>query len=333
MEEAVRDYYGSRVQRTEDLSYSACCVADYDPAQLSHLTEEVLERRYGCGSPLPELLEDLTVLDLGCGAGADAFVASRLVGPSGRVIGVDMTPEQLEVARRNVAPVTANLGYAEPNVAFLDGHIEEIPAEDASVDVVISNCVINLSTDKRAVFAEINRVLRPGGEFYISDIVADRRVPARLQADELLWSECLTGAAYEEDLRRITTEAGFPDTRVVSRRRLDEVIEGVRFDAIVLRGFRLDLEDACEDFGQVAVYGGTIPGHPDRLVFDDHHVFPAGDAVRICGNTSDMLTGSRYAEHFRVSPPLGHLGRFDCSTPAEAVEPDTADGSPAGACC
>ena len=161
--EFVSKFYGQEVQKTEDLIFDACCVADYDLSLLTPITNEVKERRYGCGSPLPELLNGLTVLDLGSGAGIDVFIAAQLVGPQGRVIGVDMTDEQLDIARRNVDPIMKNIGYEKSNVEFLKGRIEEIPVESGTVDVVISNCVINLSENKEAVFKEIWRVLKPGG--------------------------------------------------------------------------------------------------------------------------------------------------------------------------
>ncbi len=331
--EFVSDFYGKEVQKTEDLIFDACCVADYDLALLQPITDEVKARRYGCGSPIPPLLRGRTVLDLGCGAGIDCFIAAQLVGPEGRVIGVDMTAEQLEVARRNVAPIMANLGYASSNVTFLEGRIEEIPVESGSVDVVISNCVINLSTAKERVFAEIARVLKPGGEFYIADIVADRRVPAHLKEDKRLYSECLSGAAYAEDLRRIMVRAGFEDVRTVSSRLLRDEIEGIRFRSVVLRGFKLELEDRCEDYGQVAVYKGTIPEHTARFTLDQGHVFRAGNPVRICRNTAEMLTGSRFGAHFVVSPALMHLGLFDCSPqPGSAAEDDAPACGPSGCC-
>lgn len=325
IQEAVSRYYGEQIQKTQDLKYDACCVADYDPELLKLLTPEVLERRYGCGSPLPEALTGQTVLDLGCGAGADCFIAAQLVGPSGKVIGLDMTPAQLQIARRNVAPHMANFGYAKPNVEFVDGLIEQIPLPDASVDVVISNCVINLSTDKSKVFEEIWRVLRPGGELYIADIVADRRVPARLMEDNELWSECLVGAAYSQDLGRMMWRAGFEDVRTVSARRLADHVEGIGFESRLIRAFKLELEPTCEDYGQVAIYRGTIAGHERGWWLDQAHGFEAGRAVRVCKNTADMLKGSRFGAHFIVSEPLAHLGPFDCSAPvgegAESMMP------------
>ncbi len=334
IKESVSVYYGQTIKKTEDFSYNACCVADYDKSLLEKITPEVLEKRYGCGSPLPVLLEGKTVLDLGSGAGIDCFIASQLVGEKGHVIGIDMTDEQLEIANRNIAPHMKNFGYGKPNIEFKKGFIEEIPVPDSSVDVVISNCVINLSPTKDQVFAEIYRILKPGGEFYISDIVADRRVPQRLQDDEELWGECLTGAAYVDDLRRITEKAGFFDIRTVSSRFTD-LVEGIRFYSRNIRGFKIELEDRCEDYGQVVIYNGTIWGHDSKFELDQNHLFHAGVPERVCKNTADMLSQSRYADHFQVSAPMSHLGLFDCSadTPASSGAPTTINLPESSGCC
>ena len=330
-QEFLSEFYGKTVQKTEDLIFDACCVAEYDLALLGPITDEVKARRYGCGSPIPAVLDGCTVLDLGSGAGIDCFIAAQLVGPDGKVIGVDMTDEQLEVARRNIAPIMTNIGFERPNVEFRKGRIEEIPVDDASLDVVISNCVINLSSDKTTVFKEIWRALKPGGEFYISDIIADRRIPAALEADERLYSECLSGAAYFGDLRRTMRAAGFEDVRVVSERPLGDVIEGIHFSAVNLRGFKVALEDECEDYGQVAVYRGTIPNQEASFLLDSGHLFKAGKAERVCKNTADMLTQSRYSQHFVVSPELFHMGIFDCGPSDDAA--DDTDQIVIGKCC
>lgn len=326
LQQAIARYYGETLEGSDDLEYDACRVTGYDPALLERLTDEVVETRYGCGSPIPKLLEGMTVLDLGCGSGADCFIAAQLVGEEGRVIGVDMTEGQIEIARRNIAPHMENFGYAESNVEFHQSRIEDLPLEDDSVDLVISNCVVNLTTDKQAVFDEIWRVLRPGGEFSISDIVADRRLPAHLREDTELWSECLGGALYRGDLRRVTQNAGFADIRTVSSRQTADVIEGVRFYSDVFRGFKVDLEDRCEDYGQVAMYRGTIPGAESAFRLDRGHDFEAGEAQRVCRNTARIITETRYGEHFDVSEPLQHLGEFDCSSP-QTSSPQTREES------
>ncbi len=343
--EQVREYYGKILQRSTDLKTSACCPVESMPRHLHGLIDdiepEVLERFYGCGAPIPYALEGCAVLDLGCGTGRDAYLASRLVGEDGRVIGIDMTDEQLEVAERCLKPQMQRYGYSHPNVEFRLGYMEDLRGagiEDASVDVVISDCVINLSPHKERVFAEIFRVLKPGGELYFSDVFADRRLPAHLMTDPVLHGECLAGAMYEEDFRRMMYALGYADVRSVCRSpiriesaEIERRIGMARFSSITVRAFKLDrLEDRCEDYGQVATYLGTIGGYPHRVRLDDHHEFETGNAMRVCGNTAAMLTDTRLAAHFRVQGDrCTHFGRFDCA-PAQGIEPDGLDGA---GCC
>ncbi len=327
--DAVRRYYGEVLKTSADLQTSACCLAEAMPRHLvpllSDIHPEVRERFYGCGSPLPPGLEGATVLDLGCGSGRDCYLLSRLVGPQGRVIGIDMTEAQMAVARRHLGYHAEKFGYA--NVEFRQGYIEDLEAAgiaDASVDVVISNCVLNLSPDKARVFHEIFRVLKPGGELYFSDVFADRRIPDALARDPVLLGECLGGALYVEDFRRLMAGAGCLDARVVasaplsiSHPEIEHKIGFVRFHSMTVRAFKLRLEDRCEDFGQVATYLGSLPEHPHHFELDDHHRFETGRPMLVCGNTADMLQRTRYARHFRVSGDKAtHFGLFDCSAPA-----------------
>ncbi len=335
----IQQYYGETLAGTSDLKTGACCSPDAMPAHLrswlGQLPRAVTDRFYGCGSPIPAALEGATVLDLGCGTGRDAFLVSRLVGATGRVIGLDMTPAQLEIARQARAPHREVTGLA--NLDFRDGRIEDLAAagiEDASVDVVISNCVLNLSADKARVFAEILRVLKPGGELYFSDVYADRRIPRELLDDPVLRGECLSGALYMEDFRRLLLAQGVADYRITARSPvplLDADIEArigmVGFESITVRAFKLDLEDRCEDFGQAATYLGSIAHHPHRFKLDDHHLFERDRPMLVCGNTAAMLTDTRYGAHFDVSPRRSHFGLFAaCAVPV-------ADASATGACC
>ncbi len=337
----VREYYGTVLGSSDDLKTSACCAAQAPPphlaAILAQIHPEVLDRFYGCGTPLPPALDGATVLDLGCGTGRDAYVLSRLVGPEGRVIGIDMTPEQLDVARRHRDHHAAAFGYEQPNVEFVDGYIEDLAAPgvaDASVDVVVSNCVLNLSPDKPRVLREIFRVLRTGGELYFSDVYADRRVPAELAADPVLLGECLGGALYVEDLRRELAAAGCLDARVceTSPIALEDPAVAARaghiaFTSQTIRAFKLDLEDRCEDYGQTAAYRGTISEHPDAFELDDHHRFETGRPVPVCRNTALMLSATRYAAHFAIDGDGStHRGLFDCA-------PAAAPTAPRSSCC
>lgn len=328
---AVRDYYGRVLQSSTDLKTSACCTAEAMPAHLrpllNNIHAEVQDRFYGCGSPLPPALEGCTVLDLGCGTGRDCYLLSQLVGPQGHVIGVDMTEEQLAVARRTQDYHADKFGYA--NVEFRQGYIEDLAGAgiaDASVDVVVSNCVMNLSPDKPRLFSEVMRVLKPGGELYFSDVFVDRRIPAQLAADPVLLGECLGGALYVEDFRRIMEQVGCADARLCASSPIslhDPEIAGkighLRFESRTLRAFKLMLEDRCEDYGQVARYLGSIAEHPQAFELDDHHRFETGRPMLVCGNTADMLSSTRYAPHFAIDGDKSvHYGLFDCTPPAAA---------------
>lgn len=176
----------------------------------------------GCGNPqaIAALKPGETVLDLGSGAGFDSFLAARAVGPTGRVIGVDMTPEMVSKARKN----SANGGY--DNVEFRIGEIESLPVADATVDVIISNCVINLSPDKPRVFREAFRVLKPGGRLAVSDIVALAPIPDELRKDWELYTGCVSGASLVDDLKAMLKQAGFTDIRIVRKGESREIIGG-----------------------------------------------------------------------------------------------------------
>lgn len=334
---AVRSYYGETLQSSRDLRTTACCSIDAMPEHLrtilARLHPEVLDRFYGCGSPLPPALGGMTTLDMGCGSGRDAYLLSNLVGEQGRVIGVDMTAQQLEVAKRHRDFHARAFGHDRSNVTFHLGDLADLATlgiKDASVDVVVSNCVLNLVPDKRRVFAEILRVLRPGGELYFSDVYSDRRLPRELLADPVLLGECLAGALYVEDFRRLLAELGVADVRMCARspimltdKTIEQRIGFAHFESITWRAFKLPLEDRCEDYGQVATYLGTIPAHPHRFVLDEHHLFESGKPLRVCGNSADMLAGSRYAAHFRVDgDKRRHFGLFDCA-PATSTSAST----------
>ncbi|MBI4557089.1 MAG: methyltransferase domain-containing protein [Candidatus Hydrogenedentes bacterium] len=343
----LKEYYGKILRSSEDLKTNACCctndgMAPSVKAALAEINDEVLTRFYGCGSPLPSLLKGCTVLDLGCGSGRDAFLASRLVGPAGSVIGIDMTDEQLSVARRNLPSQMKRFGYTRPNVEFLQGYMEDLGTlgvADNSIDVVISNCVLNLSLHKEAVFSEIFRVLKPGGELFFSDVFSGRRIPAKFHNDPVLHGECLAGAMYREDFRRILRRAGCLDFRVTSDRRIDigspEIeakIGMVDFHSVTVRAFKLDcLEDICEDYGQVAIYDGTITEWPHHFDLDDHHRLFTKKPMLVCGNTAAMLQETRYGAHFIVHGDRSqHFGAFDCAPGAVKVTKNAGSG---GACC
>jgi arsenite methyltransferase len=349
-EEVVRDevkeYYGKILAKTEDLKTNACCTAEAPPPHvrdaLAKVHPDVLAKYYGCGLVAPELLEGLRVLDLGCGSGRDVYVLASLVGEKGFVAGVDMTQEQLSVARAATDHHAKAHGWAEPNVAFHHGFIErlgEIGLADGSFDVVVSNCVVNLSPDKRAVLAEAYRVLRPGGELYFSDVYASRRVPTELRTDATLHGECLAGALYWNDFVHLAKECGFGDPRLVKDapielgdRAIEEKIGHIDFYSATYRLFKLDgLEPDCEDYGQAVVYRGTVPRCARAFELDGHHRIETGKVFPVCGNTWRMLAETRFAPHFDFIGNFDtHYGIFDgCG---KSLPFTTADKAP-GACC
>ena len=223
----VKDYYGKTLQTSADLKTEACCTPDDMPGYvkrlLANVHDEVLAKYYGCGLVTPMALEGARILDLGCGSGRDVYALAQLVGPKGEVVGVDMTAEQLAVARAHVEWHRKKFGFKKSNVRFLDGYIEklgDLGLKPGSFDIIISNCVINLSTDKLAVLKGAYDLLKPGGEMYFSDVYADRRLPDAVRNDPVLYGECLGGALYWNDFHTLAKQAGFLDPRLVDDRPL-----------------------------------------------------------------------------------------------------------------
>ncbi len=353
----VQDYYGKVLSTSADLKTSACCSPGSVPpglrGALANVHDEVKSKYYGCGFVAPEHLEGMRVLDLGSGSGQDAYVLAQMVGPKGRVTGVDMTAEQLAVARRHIDWHTKKFGYCCPNVSFVEGYIEELDKlglEPRSFDIVISNCVINLSPDKAAVLRGVKKLLKPGGEMYFADVYADRRLTDEIKADPVLLGECLGGALYWGDFLDIAREAGFGDARLVTSRLMsvdDPVLAAkcgaARFYSATYRLFNLDaLEPRCEDYGQAVVYNGGIPGHADTFQLDTHHRIETGKVFPVCGNTFRILSESRFAPHFTfVGDFSRHYGIFPgCGVHMPLETGDVAPASTAvvaasnsGGCC
>ena len=352
--ESVKNYYGKVLSSSSDLKTNACTTSDAPPAvvrkALTKVPKAVTDRYYGCGTPIPMGVGGLDVLDLGSGSGQDCYIAAALVGESGSVTGVDMTDEQLEVANKSAdGYCIETLGYKEPNLSFKKGYIEfleDAGIEPESMDLVISNCVINLSPDKRKVIQGVYTALREGGELYFSDVYCDRRLPEAVRTHDVLLGECLGGALYIEDFRRICHDVGFTDPRqhsaspiVVTDPELKELCGEAKFYSITYRCFKLsNLETLCEDYGQVAYYKGTLPESPHTYTLDDHHVFEANRPMLVCGNTAAMVEDSWLGDHFTVVGDTStHYGLFDCSTPPAPAAASGGDAAPAaaagGACC
>ena len=270
-------------------------------------------------------------------------MTSYLVGENGFVIGVDMTDEQLNVGKRHIRSQMERFGFSKENVEFKKGYIEDLKSihiDDNSVDIVISNCVINLSPAKEKVFKEIFRILKPGGELYFSDVFSGCRVPEDLKSNPTLYGECLGGALYIEDFRRMLHRLGYPDYRVTKQSYIDitnddiEKLAGrIDFYSMTIRVFKLDnLEDICEDYGQLAIYKGTINDSPHYFLLDNHHTFQVGKPLPVCGNTASMLQETRYKKHFQIIGDRSvHFGPFAGCGNLPALDSKTELST--GSCC
>ena len=350
VERIVKNRYAAGAEK---LSPDLCCPVDYDPRYLKVIPDEVLERDYGCGDPSRHLHSGETVLDLGSGCGKICFIASQVVGPSGCVIGVDMTTEMLDVARRNEPVVADRLGYA--NIEFRRGRIQDLAldldqldaqlaahpvtnSEDLlaaeamadelrrdqpmiateSVDAVVSNCVLNLVENghKEKLFAEIFRVLKKGGRAVISDIVSDEPIPHAMQQDPELWSGCISGALTESDFLEAFEAAGFHGLRILERQVEPwQTVEGIEFRSLTLEAFK-GKQGPCLERNQAVIYRGPFKKVKD----DDDHVYYRGQRMAVCDKTFRLLRKDPYADRFEfVEPletvPLEKAERFDCSRP------------------
>lgn len=361
-ETAVRKRYAAAAQEQEP---ALCCPVDYNADFLKVIPQEVIERDYGCGDPSKYVRAGETVLDLGSGGGKICFIASQVVGAKGRVIGVDMNDTMLDLARRSQGEVAAKIGY--DNVEFrkgkiqdmaidrdvLDAFLKENPVNDEaslqrfeaftaemrhespmiptnSVDVVVSNCVLNLVDpgEKAKLFAEIFRVLRPGGRAVISDIVADEAVPDHLQADAEMWSGCISGAFQESEFLDAFAAAGFYGIEMpILQKDAWRTVEGIEFRSATVIAYK-GKEGPCIEHNEAVIYKG-----PFRCVYDDDgHVFKRGIRTAICRKTFDILTRAPYAEHFigiqpRVAIDPAKAEPFDCAAGKEVRSPRVTKGA------
>lgn len=251
--ENVQDYYSKELQQSSDLKTDACCskaeIPSFIKNILTKIHPEVLSRYYGCGLVFPPKLEGCRVLDLGCGSGRDVYILSSLVGQQGHVVGVDMTKEQLDIANGFIDYHRKQFGFEKSNVEFRLGKIEELTDDCElqinSFDVVVSNCVVNLSPDKKKVLEQVYQMLKPGGEFYFSDVYSDRLVPEALRQNKILWGECLSGAIRESDLVSNALDIGFTRPLLVTQQpigvnnmELEELIGDIKFTSSTYRLFK-----------------------------------------------------------------------------------------------
>jgi arsenite methyltransferase len=347
-EAIVRQRYAAGATERAD---NLCCSVEYESEYLKVIPQEVIERDYGCGDPSPYLREGEAVLDLGSGTGKICFIAAQIVGPKGKIIGVDMTDEMLGVARRNAPIVAEHIGYA--NVEFrkgriqdlaldlelLDRHLKEHPITNAasflaadelaeelrvkhplvasdSVDVVVSNCVLNLveTKSKRQLFDEIFRVLKKGGRAVICDIVSDEEVPEEMQNDPELWSGCISGAFTEEGFLEAFENAGFYGIEILKRdAHAWRTVQGIEFRSVTIEAFK-GKQGECFERNQAVIYRGPFK----EVLDDDNHRIERGKRYAVCDKTYSLYKKAPYRDSFEfvdpiVEVPLTEAKPFDCS--------------------
>jgi MoaA/NifB/PqqE/SkfB family radical SAM enzyme/ubiquinone/menaquinone biosynthesis C-methylase UbiE len=279
----IQRYYGEAAREPKG---EICSPVAFDPRLIAHVPEEIAARSYGCGSPVLKagVREGERVLDLGSGAGLECFLASRLVGRKGRVIGVDMTGDMLSLANGARAEVSQRLGY--DNVSFVRGLLEDLGFADASFDAVVSNCVVNLSPEKLKVFAEIRRVLKPGGRLVISDIVSRRELPQKIRFNPRLRGECIAGALTQAKLLRMLEKLGFVGAEVMEQ-TLWRTVEEVEFDSVTVRAWKP---------AQRPVEGYTYPGPFRAVVLESGEELRRGVAAQVaCGLLPPAVNGQARA--------------------------------------
>lgn len=347
VEKSVKDRYAAAAQAQEA---ALCCPVEYNREYLKVIPEEVIERDYGCGDPSQHLHPGETVLDLGSGTGKICFIASQVVGPEGRVIGVDMTDDMLDVARRNAPVVAERIGYA--NVEFRKGRIQDLgldlerlqadltdnPIADAnsflaaqeraddlrvkyplvandSIDVVVSNCVLNLvgGREKGQLFEELFRVLRNGGRAVISDIVSDENIPEDMADDPILWSGCISGAYREDTFLKAFEDAGFCGIRILKRDTDPwQTVQGIEFRSVTVEAFKGNQGQSLER-NQAVIYKGPFR----KVLDDDGHAMERGQRYAVCDKTYKLYQQAPYADDFefiepREAIPLADAQPYEC---------------------
>ena len=333
IELAVSDRYSAASQAAET---ALCCPVQYQSQYLEVLPQELIERDYGCGDPSRDVQAGETVLDLGSGGGKVCYIASQIVGQAGQVIGVDMNDDMLALAREHQPIISERIGWN--NVRFykariqdlaldlnrLEDRLQEGPVQSTAdwldvqrwaarqrqedpmigndtIDVVISNCVLNLveTSDRQQMFTEIFRVLKRGGRAVISDIVCDEPVPDHLKADAELWSGCISGAFVEHEFLQAFAEAGFYGMEIVARQSEPwAVVEGIEFRSLTVRAYK-GKEGPCLDHGQAVVYQGPWKTVED----DDGHVLRRGERMAVCQKNFQIYTRPPYQDQIVAIEP------------------------------
>lgn len=358
---SVQDRYADGAEQREA---ELCCPIDYDPQYLKIIPQEVLDRDYGCGDPSRYVRAGETVLDLGAGGGKICFIAAQIVGEKGKVIGVDMTPEMLELSRGAAPIISEALGYdvvefrrghiqdLKTNLDLVDAYLAENPVSgaedfekmqaeiarlqtelplvaDNSVDVIVSNCVLNLVDDslKKQLFSEMYRVLKIGGRIAVSDIVSDEISPQHLKDNKKLWSGCISGALQEAEFVKALEEAGFYGVSIDKYEETPwQIVEGIEYRSVTILAWK-GKEGKCIEKNQAVIYKGPFKQIED----DDGHVYLRGERMAVCEKTFKILSSEPYKDMFiAVSPSLEVEGEeeFDCARPQIRPASETKSGLP-----
>jgi len=348
LEAAVLQRYGKAAQEVEAC---LCLPVGYDKSLLKVIPDEIIEKDYGCGDPSKYIHLGETVLDLGSGSGKACYIICQIVGAEGKVIGVDFNPPMLELARKYQKAIGDKLGYhnvdfrrgkiqdMQTNFDLIDGYLKTNPVHsvadlarlqefeikmrreqpliaDESIDVIVSNCVLNLvrPEDKKQLFAEMYRVLKRGGRIAVSDIVSDEAVPEHLAKDPALWSACVSGAFQEEYFLNAFAEAKFHGIQVEElRSEAYQTVEGIEFRAITVTAYK-GKEGPCIERNQAVIYRGPWK----QVVHDDGHTLERGARMAVCDKTFKLYSRAPYEGQFILVPPreevaLETAGAFDCA--------------------
>jgi arsenite methyltransferase len=347
-EAAVLQRYAEASRKPEA---GLCVPINYDRSLLEVIPEEIIEKDYGCGDPSRYVREGETVLDLGSGSGKTCYIISQIVGPRGRVIGIDFNSEMLALARKYQTSVGQKIGFHNvefrmgriqdlgTNLELIDQYLQRHPIQsvadlaefrvfenrikhqqpliaDESIDVIVSNCVLNLvrPQDKKALFTEMYRILKRGGRVAISDIISDESMPEHLANDPELWSGCISGAFLEEEFLKAFEEANFYGLRIEDfQSQPYQTLEGIEFRSITITAYK-GKEGPCIERNQAVIYRGPWK----EVVDDDNHVLPRGVRIAVCEKTFEIYSRPPYRDQFILVPPREEVpqdkaGVFDCS--------------------
>ncbi len=352
VEAAVRTRYGAAAKKQEA---ALCCPVEYDPQFLKILPDEIIERDYGCGDPSAFVKTDETVLDLGSGGGKICYIASQIVGEKGKIIGVDTNTEMLGLANKYRDELAEKIGYGNVefrygkiqdlklNLELVDEYLKDNPINSAedfanyesfvnkskaekllvaddSIDVILSNCVLNLVKPefKEQMFEEMFRVLKRGGRVAISDIVADEDVPQHLQDDPTLWSGCISGAFREDKFIEAFDRAGFYGMEIVKRDEKPwQTVEGIEFRSVTIVAYK-GKQGECWERNQAVIYKGPWK----KVLDDDGHMLERGQRMAVCDKTFQIYQKEPYASNIELIEPIEEIAledatEFDCKRTAK----------------